>query len=162
MKKSLIILGAAALAGCATSHTIVTQPNGTSVRAKTVTLVYDDSTVGAPAEAETSIKNYMTERFFAQKHPAFTPGPDLTVRYRFVGYDEGNRMTRWLTSSFGGGGDAHMIVEAEFLDSNGATLSKIQSQGEVGAGIFGGSHRSAIKKAADEVATYAERNFANR
>jgi hypothetical protein len=50
-----------------------------------------------------------------------------------------------------------MTVEARFLDSKDKELAKIQSEGEITSGAFGGSFDYAVQKTAEEVAEYAKR-----
>ena len=52
-----------------------------------------------------------------------------------------------------------MTVEARFINSSGKEISKIQSEGNIGAGIFGGAINGAIEKCVEEVAQYAKQNF---
>jgi hypothetical protein len=53
-----------------------------------------------------------------------------------------------------------MVVVAEFFDPAGKSLAKIQSEGTVSGGFFGGDSDSAIKGAAKKIAAFAEDNFA--
>lgn len=47
-----------------------------------------------------------------------------------------------------------MTVEARFLDSSDKELARIQSEGEISSGAFGGSFDFAIQKTAEEMAEY--------
>lgn len=148
---------AATLSACGASHMVVMEPNRSAVKAEGVQLVYDDSVMGVPQEAVDKVKRYMQDRFFGEG-AAFTRGNEMTVRYGFVGFDEGSQFSRWF---FGGLGDgkATMVIQAEFVDQNGNVLAKVQSEGELSAGFFGGDSDSAIKKAVGEIGDYAETNF---
>jgi hypothetical protein len=50
-----------------------------------------------------------------------------------------------------------MTVEAKFFDKSGNELAKIQSEGEISSGAFGGSFNLAVQKASKEIAEYAKR-----
>ena len=81
----------------------------------------------------------------------------LTVKYGFIGYEEGSQAARYLAGPIAGG--AKMVIVAEFFDAEGNSLSKIQSEGTVSGGFFGGDSDSAINGAAKQIATYAKDNF---
>lgn len=99
----------------------------------------------------------MQEAFF-EKDAAFSHGRGLTVRYRFVGFDRGSRMSRYFLGGLAGG-EAEMVLEAEFVAPDGKVLAKVQSQGRVNGGFFGGSSNSAIDGAVKEIRDYAVANF---
>lgn len=71
-------------------------------------------------------------------------------------------MARWFTGGIGNAGEASTMVEFEFLSPEGEALSKIQVEGRIGSGFFGGSTDSALKKAAREAAAYAANSFGKR
>ncbi len=87
----------------------------------------------------------------------FTKGPGLKIRYRFIQFNPGNQFTRWFWGGIGSAGKGSMTVEARFLDSSDKELAKIQSDGEISSGGFGGSFDFAIQKTAEEVAEYAKK-----
>ena len=136
---------------------MVVMPNESTFRSPTVALVYGGATVQAQDEGVTELKEYMEKAFFEKG--LFSKGDGLTVKYGFMTYDEGSQAARYFLGGIGGG-EAKMVVGAEFYDKSGKLLAKIQSEGRLNGGFFGGDSSSAIKKAAQEVADYAKANFA--
>ncbi len=155
MKALLVIAASLMLAACGSSNLVVLNPVK-PVRTDTVQLVYEDSTVGVPDEAVAHTKQYMREAFFEGDAPAFREGMNgVTIRYGFIGFKDGSRIGRYFLGGLGNGG-AKMVLRAEFYDAGGAKIGEVQSSGEIRGGFLGGSSNSAIKKAVDEIATYAE------
>jgi uncharacterized protein YcfL len=161
MKKHMLagalLLAATTVTGCASNHLIVEQPAVSAVHAQSVTLDYQAAGAAVTADAAAYLQSKMQDAFFG-KDAAFTHGKDLTIRYRFVGFDRGSRLSRYLLGGLAGG-EAQMVIEAEFVAPDGTVLSKIQSQGRVNAGFFGGSSNSAIDGAVKEIRDYALANF---
>ena len=161
MKKilSAAALAAAALAlsACASSNHIVLAPNSTNYMSSKVALVYDNATVKVEDKKVALLNKYLEEALFAN-NSTFSKGEGLTIKYGFIGYNEGSQALRYLAGPIAGG--AKMVIVAEFLDPSGKSLAKIQSEGTVAGGFFGGDSDSAIKGAAKKIAAYAEENFA--
>jgi hypothetical protein len=156
-----LLLVVAPLGACGAGHLTVEQPNTSSVRAQSVRLQYGNSTAEVPEDAAAYVQRKMAEAFHGGDNPAFREGNDLTVRYRFMGFDRGSRAGRWLAGPLGMG-QAQMVLEAEFVDPAGTVLARVRAEGELSGGFFGGSSNSAIDKAVNEIARYARANFANR
>jgi hypothetical protein len=158
MKNLFMLAAALALSACGSGSMIVNSPAAKAMRYQSVELVYDQSTVGVPDEAAAKMKQLMAERFFSEK-AVFAQAPGgLIVHYGFIGYDPGSRFARWALGGLGGG-KATMVVKARFTDGEGNQLAEITSTGELGMGVFGGTYESAMKKAANEIGTYAESHF---
>lgn len=151
------VLAGTLVAGCAGSSNMVVTPNQSDFRSQTVDLVYGGATVSAEDEGVTELKRYMEEAFYEKG--LFSRGAGLTVKYGFMTYDEGSQAARYFLGMIGGG-EAKMVVGAEFYDTNGNLLARIQSEGRLNGGFFGGDASSAVKKAAQEIANYAAANFA--
>lgn len=145
------------LSACAGSSNMVVQPNTSNFRSNQVNLVYGGATVAAEDKGVTELKQHMETAFFEKG--LFQRGNRLTVKYGFMTYDEGSQAARYFLGGIGGG-EAKMVVGAEFYDESGTLLARIQSEGRLSGGFFGGDAGSAIKKAAQEVADYAAANFA--
>jgi hypothetical protein len=148
-----------ALSACASSNNIVLAPNSTNYTSPAVALVYDNATVQVEDKKVALLGKYLEEALF-DADPAFAKGQGLTIKYGFIGYDEGSQAMRYLAGPLAGG--AKMVIVAEFFDPNGKSLAKIQSEGTVSGGFFGGDSDSAIKGAAKKIAKFAEENFAAR
>lgn len=127
------------------------------MHAQSVKLEYEQGGAAVTQDAAAYLQRKMEEAFFGPNQP-FTRGNDLTVRYRFVGFDRGSRISRYLLGGLAGG-EAEMVIEAEFVRPDGTVLAKVQSQGRVNAGFFGGSSNSAIDGAVKEIRDYAIANF---
>jgi len=157
LRLAALLLLAMPLAACASSHLTVEQPYRGNLTANAVNLVYGDSTVDVSEDAVAYLRNRMEQAFYTSEAP-FARGNDVTVRYRFLTYDRGSRAARYFLGGLAGG-EAKMLVEAEFLSPAGERLALVRAEGEVGAGAFGGSHNSAIDQAVQEIREYADTAF---
>ena len=146
-----------ALSACASSNNIVLAANTTNYTASKVALVYDNATVKVEDKKVALLNKYLEQALF-DSDARFAKGEGLTIKYGFIGYDEGSQAMRYLAGPLAGG--AKMVIVAEFLDPAGNSLAKIQSEGTVSGGFFGGDSDSAIKGAAKKIANFAEENFA--
>jgi hypothetical protein len=161
MLRSTIALLLTAIAltvsACGAGHTIVLEPNTSAAKAQTVRLSYDGSNVKLPEGTVEKMQRYIEDRFFKGETTMFRPGNDLTIKWSFIGYDEGNQFVRWAIGF--GAGEAMMVVRADYFDATGKKLASIQAHGTVSMGLFGGSSDDALKNVADQIARYAEANF---
>jgi hypothetical protein len=148
-----------ALSACASSNNIVLAANTTNYQSSNVALVYDNATVKVEDQKVALLNKYLEEALF-DKDAVFAKGEGLTIKYGFIGYNEGSQAMRYLAGPIAGG--AKMVIVAEFLDPAGKSLAKIHSEGSVSGGFFGGDSDSAIKGAAKKIAAFAEENFAAR
>lgn len=148
---------ALSVSACGAGHTIVLEPNTSAAKAQTVAVSYSGSNVKLPDGAVEKMQRYIEDRFFKNEAPKFRPGNDLTIKWSFMGYEEGNQFVRWAIGF--GAGEAMMVVRADYFDSSGKKLASIQAHGTVSMGLFGGSHDDALKNVADQIARYAEANF---
>jgi hypothetical protein len=151
-------VAAVLLSACAGSSNMVVAPNRSDFNTQSVTLRYEGATLDVEQESVDELQKYMKEEFFGKKG-AFTEGPGMTVKYGFMTFDEGSQAARYLLLGIGGG-EAKMVVRAEFLDADGHSLAVIQSEGRLNGGLFGGDAGSAIHGAAKEISAYASENFA--
>ncbi|MEO0500124.1 MAG: hypothetical protein AAF205_06145, partial [Pseudomonadota bacterium] len=150
----LALAGVFVLSACAGSSNMVMQPNKAAYKANAVNLVYEGATVDVEEKDVAELQKFMENEFFGGDTP-FVRGEDLTVRYGFMQFDEGSQAARYFLGVVGGG-EAKMIVGAEFVDNQGNVVSKIQSEGRLNGGFFGGDAGSATKLAAREIADYAK------
>ncbi len=144
------------LAACGTGKTMVVDA-GESKKAASIAVVEGKSTVAVPADAEATFRKKLDELLFAKG--GFLQGQDVTLTYRFVQFNEGNRMTRWFLGGIGNAGEGNLTLEVVYSDSASKPLGKIMSEGKIGSGFFGGSSDDAIEKAAEEVAAYTVTHF---
>jgi hypothetical protein len=153
--KSMLIL-CFVLAACGSSRTTILDDLNTPHAISSYKLVESRSTTDAPQEAKQlfhkDIVTGLSER-------GYTRGDDLTIEYRFIQFNAGNRFTRWMWGGLGNAGEGEITAEVLFKDHCGKTLSKIHVGGRIDSGFFGGSFECAIRNAAQEVVTYVEKAF---
>jgi predicted small lipoprotein YifL len=147
----------ATLTACGTGRTLVFNPASGHTHATSARIVKQDATVDVPQSADNQFRSELEKRLYGDGK--FSHGSELTVSYRFVSFNRGNRFKRWLTGGIGNSGESSLTVEANFMNPEGLKLGKIWAEGKIGIGFFGGSSSSAIDKAADKVAKYATNNF---
>ena len=116
--RALITLTAAiALSACATATTTVLEPagGGQTLTFATVRIQGAGDTVTVPPEARSHFEARLNEYLFA-KESRFKPGDALTIRYRFIQFDQGDRALRYFVSF--GAGKGTLTVEVTFLDKS--------------------------------------------
>jgi hypothetical protein len=158
VKIALLLFAAAPLTACASSHLIVEQPSHSMLRASALTLQYDETVTGVPAASSAYVQRKMEEAFFAGDQHYFTHGQEMTIRYHFVGFDQGSRLGRYVLGPLGVG-EAQMVLEAQFVAPDGTVLAVVRGQSDVRGGFFGGSANTGIDKAVREIRDYAVQHF---
>jgi hypothetical protein len=146
-----------AATGCASSALMVEQPNSSSLRAATATVSYDKSNVPVDNENITYTQERMEKAFFGGETPVFTKGDGLTIKYRYIGFDEGSQAARYFLGPIAGG--SKILLEVDFVAPDGTLVSQVRGEGSVSGGFFGGSNKSGIDQAVDKIAEYAAANF---
>ena len=141
--------------GCGAGKTMVLAPAETPERFTEAEIIEGKSTVSVPSDVNAAFQSKLAQLIYGEA--GFTQGPGLKISYRFIQFNPGSQLSRWFWGGIGSAGKGSMTVEAIFLDPSGKELAKIQSEGEITSGAFGGSFDLAIKKAAAEVAEYARR-----
>jgi hypothetical protein len=158
MKKVAFALSCALLlSACAGSLLTVEQPYTGSQRYEAAQLEYDDSSVPVDQNNIDYTTRAMDAALFDGETPIFRRGDGITVRYRYVGFNEGSRVGRYLTAGIGG--SSKVLLEADFVGPNGTLLARVRGEGSVSGGLFGGSNKTGIDKAVEEIADYAARTF---
>lgn len=142
------------LTGCGAGRTMVLAPAETPAKFPSAELYEDKATVTVPADVSASFQAKLAQLLYGQDN--FTKGPGLKVRYRFIQFNPGSQFSRWFWGGIGSAGKGTMTVEVRFLDSSDKELAKIQSEGEISSGAFGGSFDFAVQKTAEEVAEFAK------
>ena len=145
------------LASCGTGRTMILQAPDREYRIPTYRLEQSGSTAAVPAGIRTRFEAAVNKIILAT---GMKTGEALTLRYRFIQFEEGDQFARWFWGGIGNSGEASLTTEVVFLDSTGKELAKIQSEGRIGSGFFGGTLNEAIEKMAEEVADYTIKNFA--
>ncbi len=143
------------ISGCGAGRTTVMTPAETAATFSAAEIVEDKATVSVPAEVSASFYTKLAQLLY--DGGGFTRGPGLKISYRFIQFNPGSQFTRWFWGGIGSAGKGTLTVEARFLDQNDRELARIQSEGEITSGAFGGPFDLAVQKAAQEVANYAKR-----
>lgn len=149
------VLALLAVVGCASATTKVLAPSAGAVKSSTLTIVQGQDTVQVDAEYSAYFREELAKRLYAEG--AFKEGPGVTLTYRFIQLNEGSRAARYIVGPIAGKGS--MSIEIVYTDGNGAELARTETGGEISGGLFGGSFKSALDKAAQETAEYARTNF---
>lgn len=154
--KSIIlpILGFTILTACGAGKTIIYEPIvlcSPEGNVK-VEILRGDNTVQISDAVTEAFERQLQKRLY--QDGLVQPGAGLTLKYRFIQYDGGNRVARYVFGGIGNCGEASLTVEVTYFDANGTYLGKIQTEGKISSGLFGGSTASAVEKAAEEVAKY--------
>jgi len=151
------LLIAVGLTACGATLTVMNAPKPTPEASyPTLKIEAATDTVEIPADARAHFEKRLNEYLF-DKNSGFTPGDSLTLRYRFIQYDEGNRALRYLIGF--GAGKGTMTAEITYLDKSGAELGKVAVAGEIMMGFFGGDFDAAISAAAKKIADYTIKTF---
>jgi ribosome-associated translation inhibitor RaiA len=105
------------------------------------------------------VKTYFSEKLKQKlyEEEGYLEGKDITIEYRFVQVNKGNRFIRWLIG-FGTGKGA-IRIEAKFKNTAGDVTSNIQAEGTISGGILGGEFYSAIDKAVSEMIKYIKQYY---
>lgn len=150
-------VAALALSACASSVLTVEQPYAGQQRYSMATLQYDKSSVPVDDDNLSYTRAKLDQALFGGPSPIFQRGAGLTIRYRYVGFNEGSRVGRYLLPGIAGG--SKIVLETDFVAPDGKVLATVRGEGEVRGGFLGGSNKSGIDKAVREVADYAAANF---
>lgn len=153
----IILVCAIALTACGATVTVMNAPQLTPEAVyPTLKIESATDTVEIPPNARLYFEKRLNDYLF-EKTSGFTPGDALTLRYRFIQFDEGNRALRYLIGF--GAGKGKMTAEITFLDKEQKELGKISVEGEIIMGVFGGDFDAAISAAAKKVADYTIKTF---
>lgn len=144
------------LAACASGSTLVLEPPKTTERFSDAKLVAATPTVAVDSELASYFGTSLDNKLFTDEMP-FNRGEGLTIQYRFLQFDEGNRAARYVVGM--GAGKGEITIEVLFMNGAGEELSRINVGGEILMGIAGGSIKQALDRAATEAAEYAKTNF---
>jgi hypothetical protein len=143
------------LAGCGAGKTTVVSLTEKYAKFTRAEIFEEKSTVQVPEQMKAQFKAALEKELFEKG--GFVRGDGLKIMYRFIQFNPGSQFSRWFWGGIGSAGKGSMTVEARFLEFNGKEMAKIQAEGEITSGAFGGSFNLAIQKAAKEIAEYAKR-----
>lgn len=157
MRFVLAALAAFALSACANSSLLVEQPNSSDYTTGSLRISHASDSIDVDEENLTYTQAKLEEELLGGDEPLFEAGEGMTVRWRYVGFNEGSRAGRYLTGGLAGG--SKVTLEVEFVDPDGNVLAVVRGEGSVNGGFFGGSNKTGIDKAIEEIAEYAAREF---
>ncbi|MFO8164071.1 MAG: hypothetical protein R6T98_06010 [Desulfatiglandales bacterium] len=132
------------------------------IKAVSATVVEDQPAVRIQYQVSNLFRDKLEHALFMgdkESPPVFTKGSDLKIHYRFIQFTAGSRFLRWLAGGIGSYGEGVMTIEVRFFNSSGREISKIHSEGKIGAGVFGGSINGAVEKCVEEIVRYAKQTF---
>lgn len=151
------IMGAALLAGCSSSALMVDRPPAVATKVSTAKLEYVAPTIGVEDGTQAYLRQKMDDALLSGKSAVFAPGDEITIRYQFVGHNEGSRAARWLTGGLAGGSKTY--IQVDFVNATGEVVGRVRAEGSVGVGIAGGSAKTGIDAAVKKIAAYAMTTF---
>ncbi|MCG8464487.1 MAG: hypothetical protein MI750_06495 [Xanthomonadales bacterium] len=158
MKRRDWILGllALGLVGCGSSSNIVLDPVARGERFSSVLYVE----AATSAAMETELKDYFEDELNDYLGERFALGgrDSLTLRYRFVNFNEGNRFKRYLSVGVTNWGEGGLVVETEFLDAEGNLLGKIVTDANVEGTDLGGIQK-VFRRAAKKISQFTIEHF---
>lgn len=145
------------LAGCGTGRTLVMGPVKESKKFSAVQIERASDTISVDADADRVFRAELSRLLYEENK--FTRGQGLQAAYRYVQLNQGDQFARWFTGGLGNTGEGSLTILVQFKDEKGNALGEIQVEGRIGSGFFGGDFDLALKKAAEQVATYIVANF---
>lgn len=151
-----LLLCGAILSGCENGRVVdISPPQCQQFASKysSINVQSSSSTITVPEEVNAQFKNSLENYLIEEVE--FKRGCDLTISYRFISVNEGNQLVRWFMKGLGSAGRGDMVIEATYINQAGQVIAKIRSESEISTGIFGGSFRCAIDRAAKEIANHA-------
>jgi hypothetical protein len=152
-----LVLSIGLLSGCAGSA-VETHAASRGARATSIQAVEDNDTAevaAAPPKIANRFQSLLDEALYEENH--FRRGPDLTIKWRLIGYHEGSRALRYMVGF--GAGQGKISVQARFIDQRGKEVGAVKGQGSITMGAFGGSYETALSKCADAIGDYAAKTF---
>lgn len=117
----------------------------------------EEPTVNVPEKIRKTFQEKLNHLLYDEG--AFQKGSDLKIKYRFICYDPGNKISRWLWGLLRNTGEGSLMVEAKYFDAAGKELTIIKVEGKIKSGFLGGPFDHALEKAAKEIVEYTKQNF---
>lgn len=149
----LILLGLSACVPRYGTTAVVEGSSQSSQKFRSITIKEAVGTDASAAETAALFAQRLELRFADRQVPF---GGDLTISYRVVSFDPGDRAARWVGFGLGIGS---LVVEVTFSDRTGQQLSKVVTDGKVVGGFLGGDSELAVRNAAYEIVEYTVENY---
>lgn len=156
-KKVVLLALVLTLIGCGTAQTVVMNPVEKNIVISGVSVEADNHNIEVPEDIVQKLQAKIEEGLY--KDNRYQRSRGLKIVYRFLQQDKGNQLARWFWGGIGNAGEASLTVLVRYLDVENNELGKIQVQGKIDSGFFGGSFTEAITKAADEIVKFTVVNF---
>lgn len=156
MKKNqfaALIATAVILSACGTGRIMVLEPVKLNQAITGVTIERDESTVTVPTEITDKFETHLREKL---NEAGFKDNKDLILHYRFIQMNEGSQFGRWFFGGIGNVGEGTLMTEIKYLDSNRQEIGKIQAEGKISSGVFGGGFDNAIESSIEEFVAYTK------
>lgn len=146
-----LLLTAIILSACGAGRAIILEPVKVTQPITGVTIKRDVSSVNVNAEVLNDFEKELRSKL---NDAGFKENSDLTLSYRFIQLDEGNRFARWFVGGFGNAGEGSMMTEVKYYDAQNKEIGKIHAEGKIGSGMYGGGFSNAIEKAVESIVDY--------
>ena len=144
------------LTGCGAGKTIIYE-NEIQYKSPTLTIASSRASVQVPSNMDSLMQEQLLKLLYDEGY--FEYGPGLKLVYRVIQYNSGSQFTRWFWGGIGNAGEGSLTIEVKYFDDKGTQVGKIQSEGKIGSGLFGGAFDLAVEKATEEIASYTINNF---
>lgn len=157
IKLPILLSSVLLLQGCGAGKITVLDPINAEEKAQSIRLKQDTHNVAVEKEKIEYFETQLKEKLY--KELGKTEGDDITIKYRFVKFDEGSRFTRYLLVGLGNAGEGSLIIEFTFFNRKGIEIGKVSSEGKISAGFGGGSIDSAIDFAVKAITEYIQKTL---
>ena len=156
---NVLIISTAALIlqACGSGRTLVLDPVKNPYQSGGIRICSTQPSTVVPEEIKTSFEELLREKLY--KEEGVKEGPETTLNYRFIQLNEGSQFKRWFLGGFGNSGEGTLTTEVIYLDKNSNVIGKIQTEGKIGSGMFGGGFSNAIETAVEEIIKYTMATF---
>jgi hypothetical protein len=140
------------LQACGAGRTLVLDPVKPFSNSGGINIHSAQSTAEAPEELQATFEKLLREKLYKENN--VKEGPETTLSYRFIQVDEGSRFKRWFLGGLGNSGEGTLTIEVTYLDKDGRAIGKIQAEGKIGSGMFGGSFDHAMETSVEKIVEY--------
>lgn len=147
------------LAACGSGQTVILERPDGGAKYEQARLLPGDHLADVTAEQVQEFHDYLDKFMFGEKG-VFEKGEEgIVVKYRFTSFNPGSRAKRYIAGGIGDWGAAASTIEVSFENPDGLQIGKINVEGRIGGGFFGGDAESTLKRAAREAADYAAAHY---
>lgn len=159
MRILLALVSAAFLAACGSGQTVILERPDGGAKYEQAYLVEGEHLADVTAEQIKEFHDYLDDFMFGEKGVFQKDEGGFAVSYRFTSFNPGSRAKRYIAGGIGNWGEASTVIEVTFTNPDGLQIGKINVEGRIGSGFFGGDTESTLKRAAREAVDYAEAHY---